>query len=567
MIAFLAGAGFAMAADSPADSAMKQVAQTGKPIQLGPPAEEQGPPLESPGSGTKGLEVDTLAAPDADAAGALGDARRGFADTLWQGTSRAVAVQLIPKIRATTSPTLQDLAYRLLASAAPPPAGDGPSGVLLALRAERLTNALGRSDAALKLLQNLPQGQSNEDTAKIQIDLAFLAGNAPAACGAIKARDHALKSAYWDQGAATCAALDGQAAQARLDIDLLRDEKAYDEGFAILVERALGTPEKLPETLPAPQPMAIALLAKAGEAPSKRLIESAGNAVLHAIAVAEGIPVEARLPAAEKAASLGALTPEALGTLYLAFPLEAEDHETPLTRAEAVGGPKGRAILLQAARDAMAVQARADMLSALLSKAPRADLYPVLVRACERMLLDLAAGPDLKPDSIDIARALYAVDRPAEARVWLDLAGPEGAGLLPLAHIVAGSAAPPWSEGNFLDLLGGPKKDPSLAQRRGLLIAGLLAAEGTPLPDRMLMSLLDAKLGGAPLAGTGLLIDSGASGRRLGGTLLAILTGLGEEGAGGAAQSVIQSVAALHALGLDLEARHLATDAVLAAGL
>ncbi|MGB8842110.1 MAG: hypothetical protein WCC64_13700, partial [Aliidongia sp.] len=145
-------------------------AQIGPPIRLDPP---QGypppgypppPPYSAPGPAhaplpydapppsypstprvSPGITVDALAPLTPDSIGALGPGDRGLPESMWQGTPRATVEALLPRIGTTGSPTLQDLAYRLLASAAMPPAGSG-DGSLLALRAERLTNALGRAD-------------------------------------------------------------------------------------------------------------------------------------------------------------------------------------------------------------------------------------------------------------------------------------------------------------------------------------------------------------------------------------------------------------------------------------
>jgi hypothetical protein len=556
--------------------ALPVLAQIGPPVRLTPPPglPDNAPPgapapTERPRA-PQGVTVDPLAPISPDSVGTLGAADRAFPDTLWQGTTRLAVLALLPRIGTTTSPALQDLAYRLLASGATPPAGKGESGALLGLRAERLTNALGRAETALILLQSLPPGQRNEDLAKVGVDLAFLAGNIPDACAQIHEHDRSWQGTYWDQGTVTCQALDGQAAQARLGLDVLREAKFKDDGFAVLVDRALGTDGKLPDALPSPQPMALALLAKAGQGVPKKALDSAKLPVFKAVAIGDGFPADQRLIAAEKAVAYGALEPDWLSQAYLAVQIDEADRESPLNRADAAGGAKGRAILFQAARDAPTPGAKANFLQALFAKTQRTELYLAVIRAAERQLLEIPPTPDLKPVAVDFARALYALDRPNDAGQWLDLAGPEaGAGLLPLSHIVAGAAAPPWGEEPLADLLQpqGGKKDPALAQRRAVLAAQLLAAEGTPLPDRMILPLVDAKIGVPGSVGAGLLIDSEASAKHLGGTALAVLAALGDDGANAPSALVADAVAGLRAAGLGPEARRLAIDAAIGAGL
>ena len=564
-------AGAALAALLVASAASAQV---GPPVRIGPPGAPPPPPYGapppaspySPPPRSSGITIDQLAPPSPDAAGVLGAGNRGLPEPLWRGTARAVVQTLLPKIGATSSPALQDLAYRLLATSAAPPVGPG-EGSLLALRAERLTNALGRPDTALALLQSLPSAQGSEDLAKISVDLAFLAGDTRSACATVRARDKSWRSPYWDQGLVACQAIDGDGSGAQLGLDILREAKVKDEGFASLVERALGNEARLPDALPSPQPIALALLNKANLPLPKKAFDSARLPVLVAVATGPGFPAEQRAAAAEKAAAFGALAPELLAEAYLAMPLDDDDLANPLSKADSAGGTKGRAILFRAARDAAVPLAKANMLQALLAKTPRADLYPAVLRAARPLLLELPVSPELRPVAADMAHALYALDQPGEAAQWLSLAGPEGAAVLPLAHVAAGATAPEWTETALTDLVGGSKKDPSLGLKRASLLVQLLAAEGAPAPDALVLPLMDQRIGGPGSLGPGLMIESEAAGKHLGGTILTSLAALGDEGAGGPSLTVAQAIAGLRAVGLTDEARHLAIDAAVAAGL
>jgi hypothetical protein len=552
--------------------ALPAAAQIGPPVRLDPPQgyappqsyDAPSPPsYQPPQRASQGIVVDSLEPLTPDSIGALGPGDRGFPDSLWQGTPRATVEALLPRIGSTASPALQDLAYRLLAGGATPPTGAG-DGSLLALRAERLTNALGRPDTARSLLDALPPDQRGEDLTKISVDLAFLSGDRAAACGEIRSRDRSWRNPYWDQGLVTCQALDGNGTEAQLGLDLLRESKIKDDGFGALVERALGNDAKLPEALPAPQPMALALLDKAGLPVPRKAFDTAHLPVLVAVATGTGFPPEQRVLAAEKAAALGGLAPEVLAETYLALTLDQDDLDNPLTRADAAGGARARAILFRAAHDATAYQSKANFLAALLAKSPRTETYPAVIRAARPMLLDLPASTDMVSAAPEFARALYALDRPGEAEQWLAVAGPTGAGILPLAHIAAGREAPEWGEASLADLTGGKKE---AGVKRAALVVQLLTAEGHPVPDTLVMSLLDARLGGAGTIGPGLIIDREAASHHLGGTVLAVLAALGDEGAGAPSQTVAQAVAALREVGLTDEARHLAIDAALAAGL
>ncbi|GGF48804.1 hypothetical protein GCM10011611_63990 [Aliidongia dinghuensis] len=567
-------------------------AQVGPPVRLAPPSSAAATPpapatppsvTNSPATApaqprpwapSPDITVNQLSAPSTDALGVLGPNDRPLPPTLWQGTSRAAAEALIPRIKPSNSPTLQDLAFRLLASSATPPTDDkagnpsGPAdtGALLALRAERLT-AIGRPDSALALLQQAPPAGGGQDAARVIADLAFLAGNTDAACATVQGRDRSWQAPYWDQATVTCQALAGQADQAQLGLDLLREAKVKDDGFSALVLKALGIDGKPPENLPSPETLSLALLEKAQLPLPKKALDAAPLAILRAVALGSGFPADQRLVAAEKAAAYGAIPAERLTEAYLATEISDEDRESPLNRAKAAGGARGRAILFRSAHDASQPAAKANLLMAFLGDA-RGELYPALVRAAAGLITEVPPSADLKSVAPDFARALYALDQPKAAGAWLELASPEGqTALLPLAHAVAGDAAPAWSGQTLVDLAGG-KKD-TAAPRRAASAALLLAAEGFPVPDRMLLPLADANVAnlGAPATGPAALLATAAAGQRLGGTLLALFATLGDQGIGAQPVTAAQIVATLRQAGLADDARRLAIDAALAEGL
>jgi hypothetical protein len=559
---------------------IQQQAQVGPPVRLAPPGTAAAPstppappvPLGQPlhPLAPPGITVDQLPPPAAGGQGALGPNDHPLPADLWRGTSRAAIEALIPRIKPTTSPTLQDLAYRLLASPAAPPAADADAktdaGAILAFRAERLTG-LGRPDAALLLLQSAPVAGGGEDATRVITDLAFLSGDTRTACSTAHSRDPAWQGPYWDQATVACQAIAGKADEAQLGLDLLREAKVKDDGFSALVLKAVGVDAKLPDILPSPQTMSLALLQKAGQPLPKKALDAAPLAILRTVALGEGFPPDQRLAAAEKAAEYGAVAPERLAEAYLSTDLTDEDKQSPLNRAKAAGGARGRAILFQAAHDANQLTAKANFLLAYLGDA-KSELFPALARAAASMLVEIPATEDLKSVAPDFARALYALDQPRQAGAWFEIAAPDGqAGLLPLAHVVAGDAAPPWAGTDMADLAGG-KKD-AAAGRRAAAAALLLAAEGVALPDRMLLPLADANAAslGAPPVGPAALLANAAAAKRLGGTLLASFAALGDQAFATQPVLAAQIVAALREVGLADEARRLAIDIAVADGL
>ena len=536
--------------------------EVGPPIRLGPPPTEPTRP-------SHGLTVDTLAPPEIDAVGTLQPKDRPLPLNMWQGSARVMVLQLIPRIGMTASPALHELAFRLLASPATPPPGDSPPGALLALRAERLANALGRPAAALSLLGAAPPQQGGEALGQTQVDLAFLAGDADRACTLVKTRDPSWQEMYWTQGMVTCDALQTRDAEARLGLDMLHEEKFKDNGFSSLVDLALGGQPHPVEVLPSPQSMALALLTKAGQPLPRRALDGAGLVVLRSVALGAGLPADQRAAAAEKAATLGALPPERLAEAWAALPLDAGDKDNPLNRALALGGTRGRAILWQAlVAPGTAAPARVNFIATLLDKAPRADLYFPLVQALEPILMELGPDPDFRDSAAEIARALLALDKPEAAARWMEVAPLEAAqALTPLAHIVDDKAAPAWGDEDLAALERHAAKDPVMAEHRAVLAAQLLAALGTPPPEPLLLPLLDAQPALPPNAAPLVLIESEAAGKRVGGTALAVLAALGDQGATTPGIMLARAVAALRAVGLLEDAHRLAIDGAIAAGL
>jgi len=538
-------------------------AQVGPPVRLAPGASippaaaaDQPPPRAS-----QDVTVDQLPPPNVDAQGVLGPADRPLPADLWQGTSLDEVEALMSKIRPATSAALQDLAYRLLASpATPPDAGNAPAGALLAYRAERLT-ALGHPDAALSLLQSIPT--PGEDVSRVIVDLAFLSGDTRTACTAAHGRQPTWQNPYWDQATVTCQALDGKADDAQLGLDLLREAKVKDDGFSALVLKAVGIDTKLPDSLPTPTTMSLVLLQKAGQPLPKRALD-APPSIQRAVALGEGFPADQRLAAAEKAAAYGAISPERLAQMYLATDLTDDDRQTPLTRAKAAGGARGRAILFQAAHASGQLVAKGNFLVSFLGDS-KSELFPALLHAAGPMLVEVPATEDLKSVAPDFARALYALDQPRQAAAWLEIATPEAqAALLPLAHVVDDASAPAWPNQSVTDLAGG-RKD-AAATRRATAAAQLMTAEGVILPDQMLLPLADD--GPAiPTTGPGAQLAAAALSNRLGITLLALFATVGDQGIGAQPALAAEAVAALRQLGLTDDAHRLAIDIAVAEGI
>ncbi len=551
-------------------------AALGPPIPLAPAGVVPAPPPAGTAPATVTplaagtLGATPLAAPNPDEAGALPADAKALPPTLWAGTGRNIVDALLGQIEPTTSPALQDLAFRLIASPATVPAGASAPGALVAERAQQLLS-LGHPEAALALLRTVPTVQMTSDAGQVMVELLFLNLDQKNACDAVKSRQPTWQGIFWDEAQVTCTILGGQAAPAQIGIDMLNEDGAGASGFSALVSRASGFDVPAPQELPAPQPLSLALIAKSGKGLPPSILTTGSLAVLRSVALTPGFPENARLIAAEKAAAFGALPTETLAEAYLALPLDADERASPMNTALHSDAARARAILFNAARDSSDPTARAQYLGVFLEKSSDAGLYSVAIRAAKTWLVSIPAAVERRADAGDIARARYAMDLPAAARPWFDLLPPGGQQqFLPLAAIVGGDPAPAWGTRVMLDP-GIPAGDATTAAvNRAALAAELLIALGRPPPASAIVPLLaegGAVIWQAPAAGPPILVHGAAQRHELGGALLGLLAGLGSAGAAAPPPLVIDAVAALHQLGLETEARALAIDAAIAAGL
>src|SRR5690606_1514597 len=119
-----------------------------------------------------------------DYGGTLDPGSTGFPVDMWRGTERAFVERLLPQLTVNTeSPSMRDLARRLLLSSAEAPAGE-PTVNLTAVRAERLI-ALGDRASAATLLETLPRSQADAATARLGLEAAWLAGEGESACAEV----------------------------------------------------------------------------------------------------------------------------------------------------------------------------------------------------------------------------------------------------------------------------------------------------------------------------------------------------------------------------------------------
>jgi len=550
-------------------------AQLGAPIPLLPPKpvappESAPPPVpaapEPPAEG--GFTAAPLAPADASWSGTLGADEGAFPQTMWQGTPRAFVAAALPLLAPTTSPTLHDLARRLLLSDAASPAGaDAPDRPTLAsLRLDRLM-ALGEVAGALGVIADLPPDRTVEETDRMRIELRFAGNDAQGACAATTDLINRYQGVWWQRALIACQALQGDGAKAALGLSLLREQKAPpDAVFETLIDALGGHPRKI-DKMPDPTPLRLALLAAAKLPLPNETLAAAAPAALLAYATNDTAPAALRLAAAERAAWFGALPPDQLANLYQAIEAKPEEQTAALKPGKQPEDPRSRAIVYDVARSSAPAETRAAAIAALLEEAGKRGAFALTAR--------LVAGPigELRPDETDAtfagaaARALLVAGAFDAARPWIDAAHSKELTLLAgLAQQPAPNSDAALLRDGVTELMehnGGSA--PAQADLLLALLAAFGAQPGAPDWSVMLAPPHEATL---PSAALWVAQEQAAAAKRIGGTVLASLL-IAQAGDRLSLEPVVLSraIAGLRAIGRDPDALALALEAAVDAGL
>lgn len=583
------------------------LAQAGPPLRLTPPriVEPAPPPAPPPApaapaaapgdtpapaaSPTPLIEVGRPPPVETESVGLSDPAQLKLPPDVWAGSNRELIDRLIAALPAGgVSTPARDLAKRLLVVAGEPPAEAAPPKVgFVALRAGKLL-AMGDVESASALARLVPGRSEDDALSRVLLDAAFATYDNAAACALTRARLNRLNDPYWEKALIFCQALAGEHARAQLGLSLLREQNApEDPAFARLVGALAGDTRAIVDRLPEPAPLHLAVMRAARQNLPADAAEAAGPLVLRMIATTPNAALETRLAAAERAEAYGAVPAETLAQIYDSVPFTPEQLAGALSFAEGDRGPRGRAILYRAAKAQTVGVARAEALQRSWRLARERGGYATAVRVALPLLLELTPGTELSFFAADAVRALLLAGRLEEARRWLaliraealagnELAATAEALLWPvawLADVEARRADTMPLAGRFAAWRAAQeKRDAAALRHRAPLVATLIFSSGERPDPAIVAPLLAGDLAreSAPMPNLGLWLGVGAAleSGRVGETALFSLVLLGPDGAAGAAPHTVALVLdALRAAGLDAEARALAVEAAIAAGL
>lgn len=579
-------------------AASPALAQTPGPVRLSPP--RLSVPETAPATAKEPLAGQTAPAPSGvvsdeiivsetpalnlDGVGILDESYGGLPETAWQGSTRPVVDRLVNLLPApTTSPTARVLSERVLTTTAIPPAEgpQKPATSFVALRAEKLM-ALGRSNAAANLARAVPQREEHETLSRVLLDAALLDYNNAGACQIVRRQIGKATTPYWQKALIFCQQLAGEHDRAQLGLSLLREQRADDDPLFVRLVNALDGDKRPITDVAKPTPLHLAMLRAAKQQIPATAIEGASAGALRMIAQSPNTTLDIRLAAAEQAEAYGALSTEALIQIFEAVPFTPEElaNAGPLVEK----APRGRAhaALYRAIKARTSEAARLDALSAGWDLARARGLHLAATRSLLPLVREMTPTSDLAPHAVAAGRILLINGFADDARKWYEAAraarassqptGDSDVLLWPLLRLAGADIPAPDMNALAAWRAVQAKIDAERMPARTAVLTALLEGLGDATDGSLAALLLAGDVTATPTSlphpALWLGRDGAASAGRVGETALFVLASLGSDGTAGAApQTLIALVQALRAVGLEKDARALALEAAVVAGL
>ena len=544
-----------------------------------PPFETVAPrPLEE-----ADIVVDRLDSLDPDANGLLSEGKGGFPLNFWQGTEWALVSTLMPRMPAgSSSAVIRSLAERLLISRAAVPANKPVGASFIVLRVDRLL-AMGSIRPALDLLKITPDERRDENLARTRIEALFFDGNNAGACTAVQNARGQYTGLYWLQAQAFCLAISGDHTRAALIADLIRErDDEIEPVFFTAIDALAGARKDGAPALVAPMALHLAMMRAAKLRVPAEVVQDGTVSVLRTVALSANEALDVRLIAAEKALRAGALTGEQILKLYLGIPFSREELNAPISAAEERWGPRTRALILRSAASQTVPLARAEVLRRAWQIGRERGSYAEIAGPSVSLAAELTPALELNWFAEDAARVLFAGGRIDEALAWYRIAARDRevsdearaaeAALWPLAVLADTTDSVALTE----ELLGGwytarRRADPQAGAQQARTLFALLAALGRPISAAGWQSLLVAPFGGDD-SGLNVAwqrrVDEATGDSLLGEVVLLAVVGAGESADGVLKLGdALRIISALRAVGLERDARLLAIETAVSAGL
>lgn len=574
-LAFFPGCLFALLLAAPV---MAQAPIPLRPPSIQPPASEA--PLAGPAEDA--ISTGALAEPDFASIGLMTSENGGFGADMWQGADRALVEQLLTKIPATvTSPALQRLRQRLLLSAAAPPQGASSGVSFLGLRLRRLIEA-GQFEPAGQMAALAGSASKDETVLQARADIALAQNELKTACDLAAAQVRTSSAVYWLKLSGFCHVMNANEAAAQLTASLVAEQDADDAGYQSLLTALIAKSGKTPKSLPSPDILQMAMIRFASLPLPEKISGNISPASLKLMALMPGASAESRLVAMERAEAAGAIGPEEVAKLYAEIPFSVEDRANASDLAPKLPAAKANALMFQSIRGQDSPASLTLALSRAWSLARASGSFATAARVNLTPARDLVPGPEMIGAAADAGRALLAAGDMFAAQRWYDLAlalsrpgnNPEAAkaalALWPLLRLALPPEALPDDPDKISAWLS--SLPPDVKTRQGPVLLSAMSGLGLAASAAEWVNLTqDAtdmeKAFMPPAAILHLLMDASQNGRAAQ-TVLLSLSCAGENGEGLANPFLLGIIIrALNSAGLQAEARSLAVEAALQAGI
>lgn len=535
------------------------------------------PPAPEGERAPEGITVNALEDISTDYGGTLEPNDGGLGYDMWVGTDRAVVEQLLPQVPIQPlSPAMRDLARRLLLSTADAPVGTAHLN-LMAVRAERLAK-LGNAQDIADFLELVRPDDFDPALARLQIDALLLAGRRDEACTATRSHLAMFDSdVYLQKAFAFCQMVAGERIPGMLASDLLFEQGVEDPVFYDLMAALDGASGIMIESLPEPNALTLAMLEAAGIAPPADLATSGDPLILGALARNDALDPELRLVVAEQAAARGAYPVVELAKLYRAVKVEPAVRDAIMDTAVGVITPRQRALLYQEALFATDSGVRARYLQRSLNLARAHGGYMLTAETLLPLISDIVPAPQLTWFAADAGRALFVMKRYELASAWFavvrrtEAVDPVAAAALPTLWLyarIAGGADPmAWDASSLAEWRATQSADDELGMN-ALRIYAVFDGLGETIGNAADLPVATGDVAQIPNPSLFFNLAEAATAGRRGETVMLALINLGEGGPGQVNPIVLSRVlSSLRTVGLNAEARALAFEAIVAAGI
>jgi hypothetical protein len=385
---------------------------------------------------------------------------------------------------------MRDLMRRLLLSIARVPEGKAKKVSLVAIRI-RLLAAMGDSVSVNTLLNATPGRASDPELVRIETETRFLANDNARACALAGSNIRDQRNLFWQKVFLFCQALAGEHEKASLGISIMRETGSNDDVFFSMIESlGSGVPPVL-ETLPDPSPLSLAIARVAKAKLPDDVISSNHPGVLRTIAISPNAPVEIRLEAAERAEAAGALPVDSLRQLYSIVSFSSDELANPLSRAETEGGPMTRALLYHTSLTQTVPTAQAEVVARALALGRDEGRYVSVVRVFLPVLKSIPPSAELLWFAPEAVRGLLLAGETIAAKSWFSLMRTYAlinkdvekliTQLMPIVRLMRSSEAVDWST-TKLSAWWEIIKDRKDAVKDAALLYALFDALGEPVP-------------------------------------------------------------------------------------